>query len=104
MPRIAFSEFVEPELIAVWEYIAIDNIDAADRFTECAHSTIQELARMPTMGRRREFPQMRLRNLRSFRVKGFENFVVFYSPLPDGVEVFHVLHGARDLDRFWEAE
>jgi toxin ParE1/3/4 len=77
MPELILSEFVEPELIAIWEYIAIDDIDAADRFTESAHSTFQELARMPQMGRRREFPHPRLQNLRSFRVNGFENFLVF---------------------------
>jgi len=100
MPRFILSEFVEPELAAIWEYIAIDNLDAADRFLEAANGTFQELARMPGMGRPRNFPQARLNNLRSFRIKDFENYVIFYSPIQDGVEVFHVLHGARDLEHF----
>ena len=32
MPKFILSEFVEPELLAIWDYIAIDNIDAADRW------------------------------------------------------------------------
>ena len=32
MPKFILSEYVEPELEAIWEYIAIDNIEAADRF------------------------------------------------------------------------
>jgi hypothetical protein len=52
----------------------------------------------------RQFSQARLRELRSFRVKGFEKYLIFYGPIPGGIEVFHVLHGARDLDRFWKAE
>ena len=102
MPKCVLSEFVEPELDAIWEYIARDNIDAADRFLEAAFDTLQELARMPGMGRKRNFPQARLRDLRSFRVKGFENYLIFYSPIRDGIEVFHILHGARDLARFWQ--
>jgi toxin ParE1/3/4 len=100
MPRFILSEFVEPELSAIWDYIAIDNLDAADRFLEAAYGTFQELARMPGMGRTRSFPQARLHNLRSFRVRGFENYLIFYSPIQDGVEVFHVVHGARELEMF----
>ena len=33
-PRIIFSEFVEAELAAIWDYVAADNIEAADRFLE----------------------------------------------------------------------
>ena len=102
MPRIVFSEYVEPELAAILEYIALDNIDAADRFLESAQATFQELARMPRMGPVRKFSHKRLLNLRSFRVKNFENYLIFYEPLPDGISVFHVLHGARNLDQFFE--
>ena len=101
MPKFILSEFVEPELEAIWDRIAIDNIDAADRFVESAYATFQELAQMPGMGRVRHFPQERLRELRSFRVKGFENYLVFYGPVSEGIEVLHILHGARDLEAFW---
>jgi toxin ParE1/3/4 len=104
MPKFILSEFVEPELEAIWEYIAIDNLDAADRFVEATYSTIQELAQMPGMGRKRTFSQTRLLELRSFRVTDFENYLIFYGPIPDGIEVFHVLHGARDLESFWEGQ
>ncbi len=100
MRRFILSEFVEPELAAIWDYIATDNLDAADRFLAAAYGTFQELAAMPEMGRARSFSQARLNQLRSFRIKDFENYLIFYSPIQDGVEVFHVLHGARDLERF----
>jgi toxin ParE1/3/4 len=100
MARFILSEYVEPELSAIWDYIAIDNPDAADRFLEAAYGAYQELARMPGMGRTRNFSQAQLRDLRSFRIKDFDNYLVFYRPVQDGVEVFHVLHGARDLENF----
>ena len=71
-----------------------------DRFLEAAYVTFQELARMPGMGRIRSFPHARLDKLRSFRIKGFENYLIFYRPIQDGVEVFHVVHGARELELF----
>lgn len=104
MPKIILSEHVEPELEAIWQYISLDNADAADCFIEAAYRTFQELARMPGMGRKRTFPQARLRDLRSFRVKAFDNYLIFYGAIEDGIEVFHILHGARNLDWFWEEE
>jgi toxin ParE1/3/4 len=79
-------------------------VDAADRFVEAAYATIHELARIAGLGRKRNFSQTRLRELRSFRVTDFENYLIFYGPIPDGIVVFHVLHGARDLESFWEGQ
>ena len=100
MPKLILSEFVEPELAAIWDYIAIDNPDAADRFLASAYDTFLKLAEMPGMGRIRTFPQARLNHMRSFRIRDFERYLIFYRPIQDGIEVFHVLHGARDLDLF----
>ena len=30
---------------------------------------------------------------------GFEVILVFYFPLPDGIDVVRVMHGSRDFDR-----
>jgi len=102
MPKFTLSEFIEPELETVWACIVMDNMEAADRFLESAHATFKESARMPGMGRPRHFMRAELRELRSFRVKGFENHLIFYHPTPDGIEVFHNLHGARDLESILE--
>jgi toxin ParE1/3/4 len=37
--------------------------------------------------------------LRSFPVK---NYVIFYRPLEDGIEIVRVLHGAQDLPPLFE--
>jgi hypothetical protein len=31
-------------------------------------------------------------------------FLVFYGPIPSGIEILHVIHGARDLERLLEEE
>jgi toxin ParE1/3/4 len=38
-------------------------------------------------------------NLRSFTVK---NYVIFYQPTADGIEVLRVLYGARDIHRVFD--
>ena len=37
-----------------------------------------------------------LANVRKWRVKGFDNHLVFYEPSPDGVCIVRVLHAAAD--------
>jgi len=40
-----------------------------------------------------------LSGVRSWVVPGFENYVIFYLPTQDEVQILAVLHGARDLSR-----
>jgi toxin ParE1/3/4 len=53
---------------------------------------------MPDLGRARSFMRPGLSGLRSFRVAGFRNYLVFYRTSPCGIDIVRVLHGARDLD------
>ncbi len=37
-------------------------------------------------------------------IRGFENYLVFYRPIEEGIEVTRVLHGARDIRGILEEE
>jgi len=50
---------------------------------------------MPTVTQR-EAARRDLANVRKWRVKGFDNHLVFYEPRPDGVSIVRVLHAASD--------
>ena len=104
MAEIILSEYVEAELAEIWSTIFTDQPDAADRFLESTYRTFEMLAATPRMGRARAFPANRLRGLRSLRVDGFKNFLIFYEPTPKGIHVHHVYHGARDLDGVFRGE
>ena len=39
-----------------------------------------------------------LRRVRRWPVTGFENWLIFYLPRANGVEVVHIIHGARDIE------
>jgi len=60
--------------------------------------TFQQLAAMPRMGTPCGFRRSTLRRLRRWRVRDFENWLIFYQPKRDGIEVVHVIHGARDIE------
>jgi toxin ParE1/3/4 len=72
------------------------------RFLRAAEETFLDLAGMPGMGVATSFGDLGDRNLRRWRIRGFENFLIFYRPLEDGVEVLRVLHGAREIERLFE--
>jgi toxin ParE1/3/4 len=74
------------------------------RFLQAAENTFMELAAMPSMGRKEDFNNPRLASMRRWRVSGFANYLIFYQPLSQGIEVLRVVHGMRDLPGLFSSE
>ncbi len=94
--RILLAAEARADLLDTWIYISRENaIVIADAFLARIHGALEILASAPLIGRRR--PELTGRP-RSIAVPPY---VVFYEPLPegDGILVWRVLHGARDLRR-----
>jgi toxin ParE1/3/4 len=89
------------DLKKYWRWIAVDNREAADRFLEAAEQTFGAIAKNPDLGSQRSF--RKLANIRSRAVLGFPNYLIFYQTRADAVVVLRVLHGMRDLPRFFRA-
>ena len=53
------------------------------------------LAENPMVGRAR--PEFAHAGLRSWRVQGFRNYLIFYRIGNDRLQIWRVLHGSRDL-------
>jgi len=98
MPEYILDPVVEDELWGIWKFIARDNPAAATRVIEATSETFEALAAHPGLGRPRKFKHSRLAGIRSFRVSGFDNYLIFYRCVPAGIQVLHVYHGARDLE------
>lgn len=79
------------------QYIALDNPHAARRFLDALQESFQALAELPTLGRIWESQEKQLEGVRVWRVKAFEKHHIFCRLTESGIEVLHVLHGARDL-------
>jgi toxin ParE1/3/4 len=57
----------------------------------------------PKAGVRCGFSKPALRTLRRWPLKGFENWLIFYHPKRDGVEIVRVVHGAGDIAALLES-
>jgi plasmid stabilization system protein ParE len=73
------------------EYIAADNLNAADRVLEEIYSTLMSLARFPQQGHVR--PDLTSRPLRFHVVR---DYVIAYAPDEKPLAVIAILHGRRN--------
>ena len=81
-----------------------DGPDRAIRFLRQAEATFARLAAMPGIGTPYEPTEPAYAGLRSFAVSRHRNHLVFYRPIDGGIEVFRVLHGARDISAVLAAD
>jgi toxin ParE1/3/4 len=89
------SEFIPCDMLDIVRWIRADNPAAAVRFVDAFKASVELLSQMPEIGRAR--PDLGASETRSWRVKGFRKYLIFYDALPDRVRLLRVLHGARDL-------
>lgn len=86
------------DLLEAAAWIAQDRHSVSSRFLDAAEASFRQLARSPKIGALGEFASPHLAGIRRWRIKGFENYLVFYRPVEDGVEIIRVLHGACDIE------
>lgn len=86
-----FSPASRRDLLEILEYISRDKPGAARKHVERLEEACRMLAKNSELGSLREDL---LPCLRSWSVG---NYVVFYRPTNDGIDVVRVLHGARDI-------
>jgi plasmid stabilization system protein ParE len=79
------------DLNDIWEYIADDNLDAADRVLEDIYQTIQSLVIFPYQGHKR--PDLTSRPLLFHTLR---DYVIAYAPDEKPLAVIAVLHGRRN--------
>jgi toxin ParE1/3/4 len=95
LAKARLSRLAEQDLLDIWAYIAKDNPDAADRFTDLLVEKCDHLCELPELGRRRdEFAP----SLRSFPVG---RYIIFYRIGDPGIEVVRILSAYRDLGQFF---
>jgi plasmid stabilization system protein ParE len=78
------------DLDEIWEFIAEDNLNAADRVREEIYKAIGKLVPFPHQGHRR--PDLTLRPLRFLTVR---EYLLAYAPDETPLLVIAVLHGSR---------
>ncbi len=80
------------DLQDIWEFVALDSVNAADLLEEGFFGAFGKLARQPGMGHTRT--DLTERDVRFWPVG---SYLTVYRVLPKTLEVVAVLHGARDI-------
>lgn len=100
MKRVFRRDSAKRELLAIVDYLGRQSPAVAVRFLEAIETACEQLLAIPELGglyfvRRRE-----LAGVRTWRPAKFKKYVIFYRPVDNGIEILHITHGGRDLDRF----
>lgn len=92
MADFVYSPEARLDLLEIWEYIARDNLDAADRVEQEIKEVVSMLASQPELGHWR-------RDLTSKPVRFWcvYSYLIVYDPAARPLEVVRVLSGYRDI-------
>ena len=80
------------DLQELWDYIATENLDAADRVIDTLFAAFDRLAAMPGLGHKRE--DLTDRPLRFWAV---DAYLVIYRAERTPIEIVAVTRGGRDI-------
>jgi toxin ParE1/3/4 len=89
--KVILSPDALADMQEIGDFIAEDNIDAAERFVTRLKLRCFELGTFPNAGRRRE------EIIKDCRTVTEGDYVIFYRVRSDDIEILHVLHGKRDF-------
>ena len=96
MAEVKISSLAEIDLDEIWDFISEKNVDSAQRLIREFGQKFNLLGENPNIGRRHDEVVI---NLRSFPHK---KYIIFYFEIENGVEIYRVLHGARDVENLFE--
>lgn len=85
-------------------YIAEVDLDKAVYFLVAVEETLEVLSVNPLIGSNRRFENKKLSDLRIWRVKGFENYLIVYLPVSENkiVKLVRLLNVNRDFDLIFD--
>ena len=104
MGKILKKPEVWRDLQSQADFIAKDSLGAADRFIDAAEATFAFLSANPLVGSLCTFRAAETTGLRRWPVRGFENYIVYYLSITDGIDVVLVIHAARDVEAILDPE
>lgn len=96
MSRFTLVPEAAQDLDDIWEYIAEDSLDAADRFLDELNQNIGRLADTPGMGHSRED----LAQDRPLLFWPVGNYLILYRATKQPIEIVAIAHGKRDIPAF----
>jgi len=90
--KFVLTPLAEEDIGGIWDHIADDNLDAANRVLKSLESTMARLAKKPALGHWRE--ELADKRHRFFLVY---SYLIIYRADTDPLQIIRVLHAARDV-------
>ncbi len=103
--KLFIQESAEDDILDQVEWYADQGVvDVARRFHGAVLDTIDDLIAMPEAGLLKPTQNALLVGMRSWLVRGFDDFRVYYLARPELLIVVRVLHGRRDLGAIFDQQ
>ena len=95
MNSYVLAQAAASDLDSIWEYIAQDSVDAADRWIGTLFDSLESLAANPGIGHKRE-------DLTALPVLFWPvgSYLILYRRRSEAIEIVAVTQGARDIPAF----
>jgi toxin ParE1/3/4 len=94
--RLIFAPKALTDLEEIHTYIAKDSLPAALRFIERLYNRCNSLVLHPRVGRKCDDLLPSLRKVRE------GDYLIFFRPITNGIEIYRVLHGKRHIEKLFE--
>lgn len=92
MRQVIIAESAREDLLSIGEFVAQRNPEIAFRLMERFREKFNLLAKFPHLGRERDDILLGLRCLI------VNDYLIFYQPKEDSIEIWQVRHGAQSPD------
>lgn len=96
MATLTIAPAAEADLDEIWDYISEHSEDAADQFLRDLAAKFELLAENKKIGKRQDD------FIVGMRMFPFKKYHIYYFPTDEGVEIYRVLHGSRDIEGMFE--
>jgi toxin ParE1/3/4 len=94
--RVIYSAAAQEDLVEIGGYIALDSERQAESFVASLQTKASQIAKAPRIYRARDDLSPGLRSA------AFGSYLLLFREVSAGIEILHIVHGARDLKRLFE--
>ncbi len=98
MSNYSFTPLARQDLFEIYDYIALNNFDAAEQLLKRFSQKFELLATMPFSGKSRIDLGENIRCVSEGR------YLIFYEPNSMGIQILRILHGSRNIEAIFEQD
>jgi toxin ParE1/3/4 len=103
--KLSIQEAAERDILRQFEWYSERGLpDIARCFCLAVKSSVDDLLLAPQAGAPKAVANVELEGLRTWPVKGFDEFRIYYLVEDDLIKVLRILHGRRDIASILEGE